>query len=323
MISPPNEIHKNWVLFPEKINGKYAILHSFYPKILIDYFDTLDELDGTKFIKSDNTRPVDKTRDWDSWFRGVGPSPIKTELGKRIREAFVPEAGCVIMAADYSQVELRIMAHLSEDPVLVASFAKGEDVHTRTASEVFGIFPQMVTEQMRREAKVINFGIIYGMSAFGLSKELNISPKLAKVYIDGYFNKYRGVREYIDKLIEGAREKGYVTTLMERRCYIPDIKSSNVNQRQFAERLAVNAPIQGTAADIIKVAMVSIARRLKAEGLRSKMIMQVHDELVFEVPKGEVDTVKALVAKEMEGVLELKAPLKVDIGVGNNWAEAH
>jgi DNA polymerase-1 len=249
--------------------------------------------------------------------------PIKTQLGKRIREAFVPEAGCVILAADYSQVELRIMAHLSEDPVLVASFAKGEDIHTRTASEVFGIFPQMVTEQMRREAKVINFGIIYGMSAFGLSKELKISPKLAKAYIDGYFQKYRGVRDYIDNLIEGAREKAYVTTLMKRRCYIPDIKSANVNQRQFAERLAVNAPIQGTAADIIKVAMVNIARRLKVEGLRSKMIMQVHDELVFEVPEGELEVMKSLVTEEMEGVLELKAPLKVDIGIGKNWAEAH
>lgn len=294
-------------------------------KLKSTYIDSLPKMvkPSTGRVHTSYNQTVTSTGRLSSSEPNLQNIPIKTELGKRIREAFVPEAGFVIMAADYSQVELRIMAHLSEDPVLVASFAKGEDIHVRTAAEVFGIFPQMVTEQMRREAKVINFGIIYGMSAFRLSNELGISPKLAKAYIDGYFQKYRGVRDYIDKLIDDAREHGYVTTLMKRRGYIPDIKSANANQRQFAERFAVNAPIQGTAADIIKVAMVNIARRLKKDALKSKMIMQVHDELVFEVPKGEVDAMKLLVAEEMEGVLELKAPLKVDIGVGKNWAEAH
>jgi len=249
--------------------------------------------------------------------------PIKTELGRKIREAFIPEEGSVIFAADYSQVELRIMAHLSEDPVLIKSFEKGEDIHRRTAAEVFGIFPEMVTDRMRREAKAINFGIIYGMSAFGLSKELSISPKVAKAYIDGYFQKYKGVRDYLDMTIESARAKGYVTTIMNRRCYVPDINSPSVMQRQFAERAAINAPIQGSAADIIKVATVSISKRLKKEGHKTKMIMQVHDELVFEIPVAELETVKKLVIEEMEGVVKLKAPLKVDTGTGNNWAEAH
>jgi len=249
--------------------------------------------------------------------------PVKTELGKRIREAFVPDEGAIIMSSDYSQVELRIMAHLSGDRVLLDSFAKGEDIHQRTAAEVFGIFPQMVTPEMRREAKVINFGIIYGMGAFSLSKELNITPKIARAYIDGYFQKYQGVRDFLDATIASAREKGYVSTIMNRRCYVQDINSVNANQRQFAERIAINAPIQGSAADIIKVAMVRIHRRLKEEQLKSKIIIQVHDELVFEVPMGEIAIIKKLVTEEMEGVVDLAAPLKVDIGTGKNWAEAH
>ncbi|MDT8317728.1 MAG: DNA polymerase I [bacterium] len=249
--------------------------------------------------------------------------PIKTELGKKIREAFVPEAGSVILAADYSQVELRLMAHLSGDDLLLKAFERGEDIHTRTAAEVFGIFPQMVTPQMRREAKVINFGILYGMSGYGLARELGCSPKIANAYIEGYFNKYRGIKAYMESIVEGAKEKGYVSTIMDRRCYLPEINSSNGMQRQFAERAAVNAPLQGSAADIIKVAMVKIHRRLIDEGLKSKMIMQVHDELVFEIPEGELGLMKKLVAEEMEGVVELKAPLVVDIGIGANWAEAH
>lgn len=249
--------------------------------------------------------------------------PIKTDLGKKIREAFVPEEGSIILAADYSQVELRLMAHLSEDDLLLKSFEKGEDIHTRTAAEVFGIFPQMVTPKMRREAKVINFGILYGMSGFGLSKELGVSPKMASAYIEGYFNKYKGVKAFMEATVETAKVKGYVSTIMNRRCYLPDINSSNGMQRQFAERAAINAPLQGSAADVIKVAMVNIHRRLIAEELKSMMIMQVHDELVFEVPEEELDLMKKLVAEEMEGVVELKSPLVVDIGVGKNWAEAH
>jgi DNA polymerase-1 len=249
--------------------------------------------------------------------------PIRTSEGRRIREAFIPEYGYLILSADYSQIELRILAHLSGDPSLMATFQKDEDVHAATAAEIFHVHPQQVTPEMRRLAKVINFGIIYGMSAFGLSKELAVHPGVAQAYIDNYFQKYHGVRDYIDKSLELARERGYVTTLMNRRRYLPDIGSSNRSVRQFAERIAINAPIQGTAADLIKVAMINIHRRLHKEKRRSKLILQIHDELVLEVPEDEVEAIKALVKEEMEGVTKLFIPLKVDSGVGKNWAEAH
>jgi DNA polymerase-1 len=249
--------------------------------------------------------------------------PIRTPEGRRIREAFIPEDGHWILSADYSQIELRILAHLSGDPSLMATFQKDEDVHAATAAEIFHVQPQQVNPEMRRLAKVINFGIIYGMSAFGLSKELTVPPGVAQAYIDNYFQKYHGVRDYIDQSLELARERGYVTTLMNRRRYLPDIGSSNRNVRQFAERIAINAPIQGTAADLIKVAMINIHRRLQKEKRRSKLILQIHDELVLEVPGEEAKAIKALVQEEMEGVMKLLIPLKVDIGVGKNWAEAH
>lgn len=294
-------------------------------KLKSTYVDALPRLVNNKTgrVHTSYNQTVTSTGRLSSSDPNLQNIPIKTELGRKIREAFIPEEGSLIFAADYSQVELRIMAHLSEDPVLIKSFEKGEDIHRRTAAEVFGIFPEMVTDRMRREAKAINFGIIYGMSAFGLSKELSISPKVAKAYIDGYFQKYKGVREWLDMTIESARAKGFVTTIMNRRCHVPDINSPSGMQRQFAERAAINAPIQGSAADIIKVAMVRIADRLKKEGRSAKMIMQVHDELVFEIPETELEIVKKLVIEEMEGVVFLKAPLKVDTGVGKNWAEAH
>jgi DNA polymerase-1 len=249
--------------------------------------------------------------------------PIRTPEGRRIREAFIPEDGYWILSADYSQIELRILAHLSGDPFLMATFQKDEDVHAATAAEIFHVHPRQVTPEMRRLAKVINFGIIYGMSAFGLSKELAVHPGVSQAYIDNYFQKYHGVRDYIDKSLELARERGYVTTLMNRRRYLPDIGSSNRSVRQFAERIAINAPIQGTAADLIKVAMINIHRRLHKEKRRSKLILQIHDELVLEVPEDEAEAIKALVKEEMEGVTKLFIPLKVDIGVGKNWAEGH
>ncbi|MDO8957833.1 MAG: DNA polymerase I, partial [Deltaproteobacteria bacterium] len=249
--------------------------------------------------------------------------PIRTPEGRRIREAFIPEDGYLILSADYSQIELRILAHLSGDPSLMATFQEDEDVHAATAAEIFHVHPQQVTPEMRRLAKVINFGIIYGMSAFGLSKELAVHPGVAQAYIDNYFQKYHGVRDYIDKSLELARERGYVTTLMNRRRYLPDIGSSNRSVRQFAERIAINAPIQGTAADLIKVAMINIHRRLHKEKRRSKLILQIHDELVLEVPEDEAEAIKALVKEEMEGVMKLFIPLKVDIEVGKNWAEGH
>lgn len=294
-------------------------------KLKSTYIDALPKIvkEKTGRVHTSYNQTVTSTGRLSSSEPNLQNIPIKTELGKKIREAFVPEAGSVILASDYSQVELRLMAHLSEDDLLLKAFERGEDIHTRTAAEVFGIFPQMVTPQMRREAKVINFGILYGMSPYGLSRELGVSPKVASAYIEGYFNKYRGIKAYMESIVVGAKEKGYVSTIMNRRCYLPEINSANGMQRQFAERAAVNAPLQGSAADIIKVAMVNIHRRLLDEGLKSKMIMQVHDELVFEIPQEELDLMKKLVAEEMEGVVQLKAPLVVDIGIGANWAEAH
>jgi len=249
--------------------------------------------------------------------------PIRSGEGRRIREAFIPEKGSLILSADYSQIELRILAHLSCDSFLIETFQKDEDVHAATAAEIFHVPSREVTPDMRRLAKVINFGIIYGMSAFGLSKELAVTPAVAQAYIANYFQKYRGVREYIDQSLEVARRRGYVATLMNRRRYLPDIGSHNRSVRQFAERIAINAPIQGTAADLIKVAMIRIQWRIEKEKRKTKMILQIHDELVFEVPEGEIEAVKQLVKEEMEGVMTLHIPLKVEIGVGRNWAEAH
>ena len=249
--------------------------------------------------------------------------PIRTLEGKRIRQAFIAPDGWLIISADYSQIELRVLAHLSQDRSLIDAFASGEDIHSRTASDIFGVFPAMVNAEMRRQAKVINFGVLYGMSAFGLAKELHVNQKLAQAYIDGYFDKYRDVRRYLDVILENARKNGYVTTLLNRRRYLPEINHSVAAVRQFAERTAINAPIQGTAADLIKVAMISIPRIFAERRLQAAMIMQVHDELVFEAPQSEKEELMALVKREMENVIRLSVPLKVDIGSGRNWDEAH
>jgi DNA polymerase-1 len=249
--------------------------------------------------------------------------PIRTLEGKRIRQAFIAAPDCVLISADYSQIELRVLAHLSEDETLLEAFSSGEDIHNRTASDIFGVFPQMVNADMRRQAKVINFGILYGMSAFGLAKELGVSMKLAQEYIDGYFQRYRKVRIYLDGILEGARRDGFVCTLMNRRRYLPELKSKIPFVRQFAERMAINTPIQGTAADLIKVAMVNIAHLLTKKNLIARLIMQVHDELVVESPVAEKEEIMKLVKKEMEEVIKLKVPLKVEIASGKNWDEAH
>jgi DNA polymerase I len=249
--------------------------------------------------------------------------PIRTLEGKRIRQAFIADPGCVLISADYSQIELRVLAHLSEDETLLEAFASNEDIHTRTASDVFGVFPQMVNPDMRRQAKVINFGILYGMSAFGLAKELGVPQKTAQAYIDGYFARYKKVRDYLDSILEGARRDGFVCTILNRRRYLPELKSQIPSVRQFAERMAINAPIQGSAADLIKVAMVNIDHLLTKKNLSSRLIMQVHDELVVEAPVKEKEEVMRLVKKEMEEVIKLKVPLKVEIAAGANWDEAH
>ena len=247
--------------------------------------------------------------------------PIRTELGREIRAAFIAEPGHVLLAADYSQIELRLLAHFSKDKLLVEAFRRGDDIHTLTASQVFGVPPLMVTPGHRRQAKVVNFGIVYGLSAFGLSQQLGIEPGEARKFIDAYFEKYAGVRAFIDATLEQARRDQKVTTLFGRVRPIPDINSKNINLRGFAERTAVNTPLQGTAADLIKLAMIRIDEEIRNRDLKSRMTLQVHDELVFEVPDREVDTMKSLVRKHMETVRELAVPLLVELGVGLNWRD--
>jgi DNA polymerase-1 len=248
--------------------------------------------------------------------------PIRTALGREIRAAFVPRAGWKLLVADYSQIELRLLAHMSGDPLLLEAFRNGEDIHTRTAAEVMGVPPLMVTPEARRDAKAVNFGIVYGISGFGLAAQLGISRAEAEKYIKNYFARYQGVRRFIDATIAEVRQTGVTRTLFGRERPIPDINSRNANARGFAERTAVNSPLQGTAADLIKLAMVRIDAALEAGGYQSAMLLQVHDELVFECPPEEVDAVSKLVTREMEGACDLQVPLLVDLGVGDNWRDA-
>jgi DNA polymerase-1 len=249
--------------------------------------------------------------------------PVRTEEGRKIRAAFVPRKGWFMVSADYSQIELRLLAHYSRDPILLEAFENDQDIHTRTAGEVFQLFPSMITPEMRRQAKVINFGIIYGMGPFGLAKELGISQKMARTFIEHYFSTYKGVKRFIDETIEEARRTGKVQTLLDRHRWLPDITSPNRTAREFAERTAVNTPLQGTAADLIKVAMIRIHEAFIQKGLKTKMLLQVHDELVFEMPPEEQDSATRLAKSIMEGACELRVPLKVNISSGRNWAEAH
>ena len=246
--------------------------------------------------------------------------PIKTELGREIRAAFIPRDGWKLIVADYSQIELRLLAHLSGDPVLIDAFQRGEDIHTRTAAEVMGVPPMLVTREARNNAKAVNFGIVYGISAFGLAANLGISRKEAEMYIKAYFERYAGVKRFIDETIAKTRETGIARTMFGRERPIPDINSRNPNARGFAERTAVNSPIQGTAADLIKLAMVRIHRALA--GFETRLLLQVHDELVLEAPGEEIESVRQLVKREMEGVFELSVPLLVEVGAGENWRDA-
>jgi DNA polymerase-1 len=249
--------------------------------------------------------------------------PVRTPEGRRVRQAFIPAPGCKMVAADYSQIELRIMAHLSEDPSLLKAFSEGQDIHRATAAEVFGVASGEVTADMRRSAKAINFGLIYGMSAFGLARQLNIGRKQAAEYIELYFHRYPGVQSYMNNIRHTAAEQGYVETVFGRRLYLPEINSRNGMRRQAAERTAINAPMQGTAADIIKLAMIHVDDWLESSDLQSKMIMQVHDELVLEVPESELQMFVEGLNDRMENATELLVPLVVDVGVGDNWDEAH
>ena len=302
-----------------------VLRHRSLAKLKSTYADALVDLVNpeTGRIHTSYNQTVTATGRLSSSDPNLQNIPIRTEEGMEIRRAFVPKEGWRMLSADYSQIELRILAHYSSDPTLIRAFQEEEDIHTRTATEVFNLLPGMVTSELRRQAKAINFGIVYGMSPFGLSKQLGISQKMAKTYIDNYFERYPGVREFLHRTIEEAHQNGRTSTLMGRIRLLPDISSPNRNVRQFAERTAINTPIQGTAADLIKLAMIRVDDAFRQRRLTAAMLLTVHDELVFEVPPEELDTVRELVPEVMEGVWELRVPLKVNVAEGDNWAEAH
>jgi DNA polymerase-1 len=247
--------------------------------------------------------------------------PIKTELGREIRAAFTSAPGTQLLSADYSQIELRLLAHFSNDPLLVRAYKENQDIHTLTASEVFGVPAEGMDKETRNRAKAVNFGIVYGISPFGLAAQLGIPQAEARAYIDRYFARYQGVQAFIEKTLEATRREGSVHTMFGRVRPIPDIESRNPNQRGFAERTAVNTPLQGTAADLIKLAMIALDRKLAERKLKTRMVLQVHDELLFEVPAEETAEVEALVRAEMEGVVKLNVPLVADLGFGPNWRD--
>ncbi|WP_243370935.1 DNA polymerase I [Geotalea sp. SG265] len=305
--------------------GRLILQYRSLSKLKSTYTDALPKLvyGESGRIHTSYNQAVTNTGRLSSSEPNLQNIPIRSEEGRSIRHAFIAEEGCLILSADYSQIELRVLAHLSEDRVFCDAFAKDEDIHTRTAAEVFGLFPEMVTPEMRRQAKTINFGVIYGQGAFSLAKELGVSTKIAKDFIDNYFARHAGARAFLDGRVREAEERGYVTTILGRRLPIPDINSTNGNIRSFAQRNAINYPIQGSAADIIKQAMVRVNGRMRREGLKSRLIIQVHDELVFEVPLEEKLVMEKLVSHEMEHALELRVPLKVEVNFGANWSEAH
>ena len=292
-------------------------------KLKSTYVDALPELINKKTgrLHTSFNQAVTATGRLSSSNPNLQNIPIKTEEGRKIRKAFIGEKGNFIMSADYSQIELRILAHLSKDPELIAAFEKDRDVHNHTASLIFGVDEKEVTPEMRANAKTVNFGIIYGISAFGLSKSLGIDPGSAQQFIDSYFERYPAVKVYMEDKIEEARSAGYVTTLFNRRRYIPEIKTGGMREQQQAERVAINTPVQGSAADLIKIAMINIHRVMKKKNLKSLMTLQVHDELVFEVPGDELDKMRTLVKEEMEGAVKLLVPIKVSVQYGKNWLE--
>ena len=248
--------------------------------------------------------------------------PTRTSLGREIRKMFVAEEGYTLVDADYSQIELRVLAHIANDETMINAFKNNEDIHTVTASQVLGIPAEEITKEQRSSAKAVNFGIVYGIGEFSLSQDLGISVKEAKQYITSYLEKYHGVREYMERIKEEAKANGYVTTMMNRIRYIPELKSPNFNLRQFGERVAMNTPIQGSAADIIKLAMVKVDRRLISEKMKSRLLLQVHDELIVEAHNDEIEKVKAILKEEMENAAKLNVPLVVDMSTGKSWYDA-
>ena len=314
----------------ESLRGKHEIVgkileHRGLKKLLGTYIDALPKLINprTGRIHTSFNQAVTATGRLSSSNPNLQNIPIRDEDGKEIRKAFIPDEGCEFFSADYSQIELRIMAHLSQDPNMIEAFVEGHDIHAATAAKIYKISIDEVTSDMRRKAKTANFGIIYGISAFGLAERMGVSRQEARELIDGYFATYPQVKAYMDKSIEVAREQGYVETISHRKRYLPDINSRNATTRGYAERNAINAPIQGSAADIIKVAMARIHQRFQAYNLKAKMILQVHDELNFSVPVAEKELVQKIVIEEMEKAYPMRVPLKADCGWGKNWLEAH
>lgn len=314
----------------ESLRGKHEIVgkileHRGLKKLLGTYIDALPQLinPATGRIHTSFNQTVTATGRLSSSNPNLQNIPIRNEDGKEIRKAFIPDEGCEFFSADYSQIELRIMAHLSNDPHMIEAFQKDQDIHAATAAKIYKVKLEEVTREQRNKAKTANFGIIYGISVFGLAERLNVDRKEAKALIDGYFENYPNVKAYMDQSIQEAREKGYIETIFKRKRYLPDINSKNAVVRGYAERNAINAPIQGSAADIIKVAMIRIYQRFQEEGIHSKMILQVHDELNFSVLPEEKEKVQQIVISEMEAAYKMKAPLRADHGWGRNWLEAH
>ena len=314
----------------ESLRNKHKIIGKILEyrglkKLLGTYIDALPLLINprTGRIHTSFNQAVTATGRLSSSNPNLQNIPIRDEDGKEIRKAFIPDDGCEFFSADYSQIELRIMAHLSEDKNMIDAFLSGYDIHAATAAKIYKVDIKDVTSDMRRKAKTANFGIIYGISIFGLAERMNVDRKEAKELIDGYFETYPQVREYMDKSIQIAREQGYVETIFHRKRFLPDINSRNATVRGYAERNAINAPIQGSAADIIKVAMARIYKRFQSNNLKAKMILQVHDELNFSVPEAEKEFVQQIVIEEMERAYRMHVPLRADCGWGKNWLEAH
>jgi len=304
---------------------EFVLRHRALSKLKSTYTDALLDLihPETERVHTSYNQTVTATGRLSSSNPNLQNIPIRTDQGMEIRSAFIPKDGWTLVAADYSQIELRILAHYADDEILIKAFKDDKDIHTRTAAEVFQVFPSFITPELRQQAKVINFGIVYGMSPYGLSKELNISRKMAKTYIDNYFARYKGVKRFVDQTISSARDVRKTSTLLGRIRHLPDINSTNKTVREFSERTAINTPIQGTAADLIKLAMIKVDAVFRERNLKAAMLLSVHDEIVFEVPPEELETTKKLIKKIMEGIWDLKVPLKVNIASGLNWAEAH
>lgn len=292
-------------------------LKSTYADGLINYVEADGRIHGTFNQTITATGRISSTEP------NLQNIPIRMPLGSLIRKVFIPKENCVFVDADYSQIELRILAHMSEDKSLIEAYNSGMDIHSITASKVFNVPLGQVTKQQRSNAKAVNFGIVYGMSAFGLSQDLSISRKEATEYINQYFETYPKVKEYLDNIVAFAKEKGYVKTIFGRKRPIPELKSSNFMQKSFGERIAMNSPIQGTAADIMKIAMINVDKRLQQENMKSRIVLQVHDELLVEAYKDEVDKVSEILSQEMSNAANLSVNLDVDVNVGDNWLEAH